>query len=721
MIMRNYCAGGGREERLMNDLFITYLSMSVSGMILILTLLILKRIYKNKLSKGWQYYIWLIVLARLIFPFSTEASLIGKSFTDINEHIVAPVATAYYGNGEGNYKEYDETSNQAVTEETAASKKALPVEVEETDKLNIWIIWLVIALVLLIRKITLYQSFVKYVRAGSREVNAIERLEQFGQIIEEQKIKSGIELYTNCLVSSPLLIGFWKPCIILPTTDISEADFRYTILHELTHYRRGDMFYKWLTQAVICLHWFNPFVYLMGREIAKACELSCDEAVISKLNVQQKRSYGDTLLNAVKTEGSYKDSVISVTLCESKKLLSERLGAIMSYKKQSKTIIFLSITAVFLFLCSSIYIGAYPIQSRVGINKAPESLSAHTAKADTYTQLDKPNVDIMIDDFAAVNLVLTSDNEITVDYDDALYSADVANENGDWKVYIAYTGKYSKYPSATLYIPAIAYSNVNIQANQATVYFNSVFQRADNINAYMELCSIFYTVPEGFLGKLKADMPDSYLELYSDDGYKDCSITIANCESFGKLDNSFKKQGNSLIYSNGISNGIIDIDFSHGGYASVFSDSLNKASKLIPTEEKAESSSENIEEYTADSSGLVDISVNLDTIKSGDEICIAEIPDLSNAHKIVYDVQFESKGALYIGIRAKNESKSRTKSWYNYVEVGEGNLYWKNEDLGDYSSIGYKTGYTGSYYVYVGSRNGDCTDIDGSISIEYNK
>lgn len=74
----------------MNDLFITYLSMSVSGTILILTLLILKRIYKNKLSKGWQYYIWLIVLARLIFPFSTEASLTGKSFTDINEQFPHP-------------------------------------------------------------------------------------------------------------------------------------------------------------------------------------------------------------------------------------------------------------------------------------------------------------------------------------------------------------------------------------------------------------------------------------------------------------------------------------------------------------------------------------------------------------------------------------------------------------------------------------------------------
>ena len=69
----------------------------------------------------------------------------------------------------------------------------------------------------------------------------------------------------------------------LPSADIPGKDFRYIILHELMHYKRRDMFYKWLVQITVCLHWFNPLVHLMSREITKACEFSCDEAVLAKM------------------------------------------------------------------------------------------------------------------------------------------------------------------------------------------------------------------------------------------------------------------------------------------------------------------------------------------------------------------------------------------------------------------------------------------------------
>ena len=104
-----------------------------------------------------------------------------------------------------------------------------------------------------------------------------------------------VEFYTNGLVSSPLLIGFFRPCIILPTTDIPKDDLKYTLLHELTHFKRKDMFYKWLAQITICLHWFNPFVYIMEHEISRECELSCDEEMIRSLNEKERRKYGDTL------------------------------------------------------------------------------------------------------------------------------------------------------------------------------------------------------------------------------------------------------------------------------------------------------------------------------------------------------------------------------------------------------------------------------------------
>ena len=281
----------------MNDGIITFLSLSVAGAILVLILLLFKPLYKNRLSQKWQYYIWLIVIARLLIPFAPEKNLVGNLFSTISTGVVEPITNAYSHTEGDIFLGDDVGTNPSVLAENQfyaplpISKKLGAIEI-------IGAVWFVVALILLIRKITIYESFAKYVRAGCTEVTDIDKLEQLGKIIDSQNIKASVELCSNSLISSPLLIGFWKPCIVLPTTDISLSDFRFTILHELTHYKRMDMFYKWLTQAVICLHWFNPFVYVISNEINRACELSCDEAIISGLDPKERRGYGDTLLNA---------------------------------------------------------------------------------------------------------------------------------------------------------------------------------------------------------------------------------------------------------------------------------------------------------------------------------------------------------------------------------------------------------------------------------------
>lgn len=154
----------------------------------------------------------------------------------------------------------------------------------------------------------------------------------------------------NPLMSSPLLTGFFHPCIVLPSTDISEKDFCYTVIHELTHYRRRDMFYKWLVQITVCLHWFNPLIYLMIREINESCEFSCNEAIIANLDFSNAQAYGKTLLDAMAKSGNYKETLASVTLRENKELLKERLSAIMCFKKKSKLCAL--ITAILtIFIC----------------------------------------------------------------------------------------------------------------------------------------------------------------------------------------------------------------------------------------------------------------------------------------------------------------------------------------------------------------------------------
>lgn len=336
----------------MTDLIKLIVSLSLSGALLILLLFLLKPLWKDKISKQWQYYIWIIAVMRLIFPFALQTNLVGSLFGRF-EQLITQTETKERGNIDilSTEDTIEPVGNGGVVPH--AKEGSLPII------MYILLVWLFVALILLVRKITTYQNFVSYIKAGQVPVSDIDVLNCFAKIISETGIKKQVELTTNNLISSPLLIGFFQPCIVLPTTDLPYSEFRYTVLHELTHYRRWDMFYKWLVQLTICVHWYNPFVYLMSHEINRACELSCDEVLIRKLDIKEQQAYGDTLINAMVAGGSYKDSLSSVTLNESKELLKERLGAIMKFKKKSKFIMMITLLLTIFICVGAMSVGAY--------------------------------------------------------------------------------------------------------------------------------------------------------------------------------------------------------------------------------------------------------------------------------------------------------------------------------------------------------------------------
>lgn len=321
----------------MNEILKIVLSLSLSGSLLILVLLLCKPLFRNRISKRWQHYIWLVIIARLLLPFTPETSPVGTLFHQVDRVIVqADTTPTPRQNIAPILRDNTVIKNETVPKSGETDVAPIPQRFFSVVIQNFWLAWLVMALILIIRKITIYQDFVKYIRAGHAEVSDTAILDRLALIGEQAGIKRPVELYTNSLISSPLLLGFFRPCIVLPSTDLALIDLDYTLLHELTHYKRRDMFYKWLVQFAICLHWFNPLVYVMGREVGRTCELACDETVIKALDPQGRRAYGDTLLNAIGTGGSYKDALASVTLNENSELLKERLGAIMKYKKSLK-------------------------------------------------------------------------------------------------------------------------------------------------------------------------------------------------------------------------------------------------------------------------------------------------------------------------------------------------------------------------------------------------
>ena len=163
----------------MNDIFKVFISMSLSGSLLILALLVLRHFLKSKISRQWQYYIWLIVIARLLLPFAPDTNLLGSIFQTAGQTIAQtnPIQLPQ--------QEQDGLpDNKNVLPSNMSQKELRPSEqiagngpIQELIALlvnNIWLVWLMTALILLIRKITVYQSFVRFVKAGQKAAAAVQ-------------------------------------------------------------------------------------------------------------------------------------------------------------------------------------------------------------------------------------------------------------------------------------------------------------------------------------------------------------------------------------------------------------------------------------------------------------------------------------------------------------------------------------------------------------------
>ncbi len=370
----------------MNEFMKVLFSLSVSGTLLLLLISGLKPLYKTRFSKRWQYYIWIIAALRFLLPFTPDTSIVGSLFEKSDTAVITNEIPA---NPDGPIWV---NTNHNETEPIQTSRDITAVAMREPFKIYVclFFLWSTLALVLFVRKITIYQSFIQYIKAGSVEVSDIKLLNLLSDCEEKLNIKTRVELFYNPLIASPVMIGFFRPGIVLPVGDMEDKELFYIFVHELIHYKQRDMFYKWLIQIVVCAHWFNPFVYLLEKEVNQSCELSCDEKIISVLDDKAKREYGDTLISFMRSKNLYKSSLASVTLTEGAEQLKERLNAIMNFKKKTRWGIFISLLLTVMLVCGFTVSGAYVAdrhnQTKPNVKTDTISLRTNSAEIIGFTQ-----------------------------------------------------------------------------------------------------------------------------------------------------------------------------------------------------------------------------------------------------------------------------------------------------------------------------------------------
>lgn len=108
-----------------------------------------------------------------------------------------------------------------------------------------------------------------------------------------------LPVYLEPSLVSPVVVGVFRPKILLPHNEYKPEDLGFVLQHEMTHFRRKDLWWKSLLLWTKILYWYNPLLILFARKFEEVLELSCDEVVATELDFQGRKAYGASVLSAM--------------------------------------------------------------------------------------------------------------------------------------------------------------------------------------------------------------------------------------------------------------------------------------------------------------------------------------------------------------------------------------------------------------------------------------
>jgi beta-lactamase regulating signal transducer with metallopeptidase domain len=300
----------------MQNIVVALLTCSVTMSALALLYMAVTPLLAKRYSAKGRYYAWLVIVIGLVFPFRPQFNnAIVKM--DIPSDTTMPVVQI--GNG------------MPVTipltmpiDNTAFSPSTFDISWWQIAA----VIWLVGMLVFIAYHALKHYRFLKMARRWSENVTDGQTLALIQSLKEEMGITRRIELYVCSCVGSPMMIGFVKPRILLPTAEILLDDIRFVLKHELVHHKRKDLLYKYLVLAATAIHWFNPVVYVMAKEIATLCEMSCDAEVVRSTDADIRQLYSEAIIGVVKYQSKL-ETALSTHFSGGKNGMKNRISSIM--------------------------------------------------------------------------------------------------------------------------------------------------------------------------------------------------------------------------------------------------------------------------------------------------------------------------------------------------------------------------------------------------------
>ena len=299
----------------MNLLQMNVLQMSFSGAVFITAVVIIRGAAIHKLPKKTFLVLWELVMFRLLIPFSIPSVF---SVYTLATHSISSTTLPEAGT------DYSIPTMQGLFVATQGAERP-PADV--SPSVSVWfMVWCAGIL------LTGLFFVISYLRCLTEFRTALPvRSHYVEKWLGERPLKRRISVRQSDRISAPLTYGIFRPVILLPKKMDwkNEKQLQYVLSHEYVDICRYDTVTKLVAALALCIHWLNPFVWVMYLLFNRDIELACDESVIRQLGEKSKSAYSLMLIDME----AAKSGLLPFCNSFSKNAIEERITAVRKTKK----------------------------------------------------------------------------------------------------------------------------------------------------------------------------------------------------------------------------------------------------------------------------------------------------------------------------------------------------------------------------------------------------
>lgn len=321
-------------------------SASVKVSFLVILLLLVKLVVKNRIGARLHYWLWVAVFVSLLVPWAPQSSLSIYNLTNLD---IQKPASLYGGT------------------ETPSRFSAAGVGISEQEKVNrlnqiaaapmpsvlhnmgepqnalanyrfihrlLFFLWLIGVAVLFMITGLINRRFAKNIQGlpvvDTNLVSAYIRAKN------KLNIKAEVPIIQTKIITSPSLYGLFRPKLLVPVGLLEEFNpeqLNHVFTHELNHFKSKDLLVNWLTQGLLILHWFNPLLWYALIKLREDQEIACDYLTIAKMGIDDPEEYAFTLLKLAESNLKVSRIVSVAGLLGTQSQIRRRIGMIKDFRK----------------------------------------------------------------------------------------------------------------------------------------------------------------------------------------------------------------------------------------------------------------------------------------------------------------------------------------------------------------------------------------------------